>query len=109
MSARLRWGVLGTARIVRKTIPALQKTKNGEVVGIASRSGEKAREYANKYGVPQSFGSYEALLAAEVLGQLTFVHVAHSFDAGGGDNIRWYSGLGGGALFDTRSRFLIRA
>ena len=82
---------------------------NGEVVGIASRSGEKAREYANKYGVPQSFGSYEALLAAEVLGQLTFVHVAHSFDAGGGDNIRWYSGLGGGALFDTRSRFLIRA
>jgi len=178
MSAKLRWGVLGTARIVRKTIPALQETKNGEVVGIASRSGEKAREHANKYGVPQSFDSYEALvaspdidavyialpnalhlewilksldagkhvlcekplamsaaecgeiagkadqtglhvlegfmyrfhprfeklqglLAAEVLGQLTFVHVAHSFDAGGGDNIRWYSGLGGGALFDT--------
>ncbi|MET3722001.1 hypothetical protein ABIB27_003877, partial [Arthrobacter sp. UYEF21] len=29
MSEKLRWGVLGSARIVRKTIPALQETKNG--------------------------------------------------------------------------------
>ena len=180
MSEKLRWGVLGTARIVRKTIPALQETKNGEVVGIASRSEEKAREYADKHGIPQAFGSYEALLAAEdidavyiclpnalhrewilksldagknvlcekplamsaaeceeiarkadetglkvlegfmyrfhprfeklqellearVVGDLTFVHVGHSFDAGGDDNIRWYTGLGGGALFDAGS------
>ena len=178
MSDRLRWGVLGSARIVRKTIPALQATKNGEVVGIASRTEEKAREYAGKHGIPQAFGSYEALLAsqdidavyiplpnalhlewilksldagkhvlcekplamsaaeceeiarkadetglkvlegfmyrfhprfeklqellaANVVGKLTFVHVGHSFDAGGDDNIRWYRGLGGGALFDT--------
>jgi D-xylose 1-dehydrogenase (NADP+, D-xylono-1,5-lactone-forming) len=178
MSGKLRWGVLGTARIVRKTIPALQETKNGEVVGIASRSPEKAKEYAAKHGIAQAFGSYEALLAspdidavyitlpnalhlewilkaldagkhvlcekplamsaaecaeiatkadetglkvlegfmyrfhprfeklqelldAGAVGTLTFVHAAHTFDAGDGDNIRWYSGLGGGALFDT--------
>ncbi|MDR6507294.1 Gfo/Idh/MocA family oxidoreductase [Arthrobacter oryzae] len=178
MSEKLRWGVLGTARIVRKTIPALPATQNGEVVGIASRTEDKAREYADKHGIPQGFGSYEALLAspdidavyiplpnalhlewilraldagkhvlcekplamsaaeceeiarraeetglrvlegfmyrfhprfeklqellaADVVGALTFVHVGHSFDAGGDDNIRWYSGLGGGALFDT--------
>ncbi|MFJ5699021.1 Gfo/Idh/MocA family protein [Arthrobacter sp. NPDC093139] len=178
MSEKLRWGVLGGARIVRKTIPALQETKNGEVVGIASRAEEKAREYADKHGIPQAFGSYEALLtspdidavyiplpnalhlewilksldagkhvlcekplamsaeecaeitrkadetglkvlegfmyrfhprfeklqellAARAVGELTFVHVAHTFDAGGDDNIRWYSALGGGSLFDT--------
>ena len=61
---KLRWGVLGTARIVRKTVPALQKTKNGVVVGIASRSEEKAKDYADKYGLSQAFGSYAALLDA---------------------------------------------
>jgi xylose dehydrogenase (NAD/NADP) len=64
MSDKLRWGVLGTARIVRKTIPALQATKNGEVVAIASRTQEKAAEYAHKHGLSQAFGSYESLLAA---------------------------------------------
>lgn len=178
MSEKLRWGVLGGARILRKTIPALQETKNGEVVGIASRTEKKARDYADKHGVPQVYGSYEALLAspdidavyiplpnalhlewilksldagkhvlcekplvmsatevekvmrkadetglkvleafmyrfhprfeklqelleARAVGKLTFVHVVHSFEAGGDDNIRWYTGLGGGALFDA--------
>ncbi|RDV09026.1 gfo/Idh/MocA family oxidoreductase [Arthrobacter sp. RT-1] len=178
MSDKLRWGVLGTARVVRKTIPALQAAKNGEVVGIASRTEEKAREYADRHGIPQAFSSYGALLASpdidavyiplpnalhlewilksldagkhvlcekplvtsaaecdqvrrkaeatglkvlegfmyrfhprfeklqellagNAVGKLTFIHVGHSFDAGSGDNIRWHSQLGGGALFDT--------
>ena len=61
-TGKLRWGVLGTARIIRKTVPALRATKNGSVAGIASRSEEKADEYAAKYDIPQAFGSYEALL-----------------------------------------------
>jgi xylose dehydrogenase (NAD/NADP) len=42
----------------------LQETKNGEVIGIVSRTEEKAREYADKHGITQAFGSYEALLAS---------------------------------------------
>ena len=175
---KLKWGVLGTARIIRKTIPALQAAKNGAVVGIASRTEAKAKEYAAKHDVPQAFGSYEAMLsspdinavyitlpnalhhewvvkslragkhvlcekplamsaaecediervAAEtglkvlegfmyrfhprfeklqelmqkrVVGELRFVRVAHSFAAENRDNIRWFSELGGGALFDV--------
>ncbi len=59
---KLRWGVLGTARIVRKTVPAFQKAKNGEVVAIASRSKERAKEVADTYKIPQAFGSYEGML-----------------------------------------------
>jgi len=55
---------LGGARINRKVIPALQASKRGEVVGIASRNEEKAREQAETHAVPQAFGSYEALLAS---------------------------------------------
>ena len=61
MAQKLSWGILGTARIVRKVIPALQASSNGEVVGIASRTEAKAKEYAEKHGLPQAYGSYDAL------------------------------------------------
>lgn len=178
MGAKLRWGILGSARIIRKTIPALQESANGEVTGIASRSQEKSREIADKFGIPEAFGSYEALLASPLIdavyvplpnalhlewilksldagkhvlcekplamsadeceqiarkaeetglkvlegfmyrfhprfeklqellesgavGILTFAHVVHTFAVADGDNIRWHTELGGGALFDT--------
>ncbi len=61
---KLNWGVLGGARIVRKVIPALQASKNGVVVGIASRTESKARDLADKYNLSRAFGGYEALLAS---------------------------------------------
>lgn len=61
---KLSWGVLGGARINRKVIPALHTSKNGLVVGVASRDEAKAREQAEAYSVPHPFGSYEALLAS---------------------------------------------
>ena len=61
---KIRFGVLSTARIgVKKVIPAMQKGEHTEVVAIASRSLEKARDVARHLGIPRSHGSYEALLA----------------------------------------------
>jgi predicted dehydrogenase len=61
---KIRFGVLSTARIgVKKVIPAMQKGEHTQVVAIASRSAEKAREVANSLGIPHCHGSYEALLA----------------------------------------------
>jgi len=66
MADKLRWGVLSTANIgVKAVIPALQGSQNGEVVGIASRDEARARETADKLGIPQAFGSYEALLSSD--------------------------------------------
>ena len=62
--ARVKWGILSTARIgVAKVIPAIQNGNDCEVVAIASRSDEKARAAAAGLGIPKSYGSYEALLA----------------------------------------------
>ncbi|MEJ2502436.1 MAG: Gfo/Idh/MocA family oxidoreductase, partial [Gemmatimonadota bacterium] len=56
--------MLSTAKIGReKVIPALQASALGEVVAIASRDGDRAREAAGSLGVPRWHGSYEALLA----------------------------------------------
>jgi xylose dehydrogenase (NAD/NADP) len=63
---KLRFGVLGTANIGRgATIPALQHSNNSIVLAVASRNEEKARDFAEKQHIPRSYGSYEALLAAE--------------------------------------------
>jgi predicted dehydrogenase len=60
---KLRWGILSTANIGRAAvIPAIQSSKNGEVVAVASRDAHKAAEFAAKLGIPKSYGSYEALL-----------------------------------------------
>ena len=51
---KIRFGVLGTARIaVKKVIPAMQKGNHTEVVAIASRSAEKGREVAHYLGIPR--------------------------------------------------------
>jgi predicted dehydrogenase len=64
MPEKLRWGVLGAAKIaVAKVIPAMKQSELCEIAAIASRELSKAREAAAKLGIPKSYGSYEALLA----------------------------------------------
>ena len=60
---KLRWGILSTARIaVTKVIPAMQQSKHGQVVSIASRDPDNARRLATTLNIPNAYGSYEALL-----------------------------------------------
>ena len=61
---KVRWGVLGAARIaVKKVIPAMQRGTHCEIVGLASRERGKAEEAARELGIPKAYGSYEELLA----------------------------------------------
>jgi predicted dehydrogenase len=60
---RVRWGVLGVARIAtQKVIPALQRSEAASVMAIASRDAAKARRAAADFGIPRAYGSYEELL-----------------------------------------------
>jgi predicted dehydrogenase len=64
MANKVRWGVLGAARIATvKVIPAMQLGERTEVVAIASRDIEKARGAAAGLHIAQAYGSYEELLA----------------------------------------------
>lgn len=61
---KLKWGVLGAAKIARtQVIPALQKSKRCEVYAIASRSADRAKEAAAELGIERPYDSYEAMLA----------------------------------------------
>jgi xylose dehydrogenase (NAD/NADP) len=59
----VRWGVLSTAGINRKVLPAVADSRAVDVVAIASRSHERAVEAARAHEIPRAHASYEDLLA----------------------------------------------
>ena len=60
---RVHWGVLGCAQIARRClIPALNRSRNGVIRALASRSQERSRWLAQEHGIPVAYGSYEKLL-----------------------------------------------
>jgi predicted dehydrogenase len=58
--------VLSTSNIGRSAlIPAIQHSTNGELVAVASRDLQRARDFAAKLSIPVSYGNYDALLSAK--------------------------------------------
>jgi predicted dehydrogenase len=63
MTEKVRWGVLGAARIaIEKVIPAMQQGEWARVSAIASRDLERAQSAAQALGIEKAYGSYEELL-----------------------------------------------
>lgn len=60
---KYRWGVIGTGRIARTFSTALQGCENAVTYAVASRTPEKAAEFAQNYGFEKSCGSYAELAA----------------------------------------------
>ena len=59
---RVRWGILGTARINRRLIPAFKASRRGQLVAVASRTLARAEHHARDYGIPRALQGYQALL-----------------------------------------------
>ena len=63
----LRLGLLSTARINRRILPAARESGLVEVVAVASRDGVRAAAYGQEHGIGRVHDGYEELLAdAEV-------------------------------------------
>lgn len=62
MADKIRWGILSTANIGRRVIPAIHASSNGEVAAVASRSLESAQAFADEQNIPNVYGTYEELL-----------------------------------------------
>ena len=60
---RIKWGVLGNALIARKcVIPAIQKSRNGTINALGTRSPTTADVVAKKNRIRQVYDTYEAVL-----------------------------------------------
>lgn len=62
--SNVRWGLLSTANINRRLIPAIRASRRGELVAVASRTRERAEAYAREWEIPRAFGSYDEMLAS---------------------------------------------
>jgi predicted dehydrogenase len=64
MTDRIRWGILGNATIARKcVIGAIQKSRNGRVHALATRSPADAAEVVAINRIENVYDNYDALLA----------------------------------------------
>ena len=60
---KLRWGIMGCARITRRgLVPGINASQSGALQALASRDIATARAWAKEFTVPNAHGSYEELL-----------------------------------------------
>ena len=60
---KLKLGIAGPGNIARKFAAAANNLSEVELYAVASRSRERAEDFAVKYGIPTVFDSYEAMAA----------------------------------------------
>ena len=60
-----RFGILGTGRITRRLVADLQTSDSVQVTAIASRTADRARWYADQYGIAAAVEGYAPLLARD--------------------------------------------
>lgn len=74
---KIRVGIIGAGWIAHKMAQALAPLSDAEVLAIASRSEQKAREFADEYGIERAYGSYEELVSDPDV-DLVYVATPHS-------------------------------
>ena len=62
MTTTVKWGIISTADINRRLIPAAHASPKLDIVGVASRDPARADAYARQWDIPRAYGSYEALI-----------------------------------------------
>ncbi len=62
MGNRVKWGILSTAHINRRIIPAIGQSPRAELRAVASRDTARATTYAQQWGIEFGYGSYDELL-----------------------------------------------
>ena len=62
--AHVRWGIIGCGNVTEvKSGPAFAKVTDSSLVAVMRRDGDKARDYAQRHGVPRWYDNAAALVA----------------------------------------------
>ncbi len=77
----MRVGIIGSGWIAEKAARTLIDTENCEAYAIGSRSMERAKEFADRWGIPKAYGSYSKLIADPDV-DLVYVGTPHSHHFG---------------------------
>jgi predicted dehydrogenase len=73
----MKVGILGAGGIAEKMAKTLSLMDTAKAAAVASRDYKKAKEFADKYGIPKAYGSYEEMLQDPEI-DLVYVATPHS-------------------------------
>ncbi|MBR9854002.1 MAG: Gfo/Idh/MocA family oxidoreductase [Algicola sp.] len=78
MEDKIRWGILGPGKIAKKFVSDLLLVDDAKVSAVASRSLERAEDFAKEYNVEHAFGSYEELIGSGTV-DVVYVATPHNY------------------------------
>lgn len=78
MKQTYNWGIVGLGKIAHSFASDILKTENAKLWAVASRSKQKAVNFADEYKVPNVYGSYQELLNCRNL-DVVYIATPHSF------------------------------
>ncbi|MCU0342058.1 MAG: Gfo/Idh/MocA family oxidoreductase [Spirosomaceae bacterium] len=75
----IRWGIIAPGRIAHKFAQDLLQVADSQLVAVASRDLARARAFAQEYGAPYAYGSYEEIVTCPALDVVYIAspHVGH--------------------------------
>ncbi|MCB0661313.1 MAG: Gfo/Idh/MocA family oxidoreductase [Saprospiraceae bacterium] len=69
----VRWGIIGLGKIAHKFAQDLSLVPNAQLTAVASRSQEKANDFAAQHGASHAFGDYQSLFTSK---EIDIVYIA---------------------------------
>ena len=76
----IKWGIVGAGNIAHSFSKDLALVNGGLLTAVASRDLDKARSFANEYGAPNAFGSYEELFTSDTV-DVIYIATPHTTHA----------------------------
>ncbi|MGB5819139.1 MAG: Gfo/Idh/MocA family oxidoreductase [Saonia sp.] len=80
MNQKIRWGIIGLGNIAHHFAKDLSLVDDAELSVVASRSFEKAKEFADQYKVAHAFGSYQELFESNEV-DVVYIATPHTSHA----------------------------
>ncbi|MFO1340479.1 MAG: Gfo/Idh/MocA family oxidoreductase [Burkholderiaceae bacterium] len=76
MSKRVRWGIVGTGGIARRTVSDLKLCENAELVGVCSRDATRAETFAAEHSIPLASGDFDRFCSSDEL-DAVYIGIPH--------------------------------
>ena len=73
----IQWGIVGTGAIAKRFAAALSQVEGADLAGVASRSADRAAEFAAEYGAKRVFASYEEMAGCREI-DAAYIATPHS-------------------------------
>ena len=74
---KIRFGIVGTGTIAHRFAQAIKNVKCAELVAVASRTAEGAKNFGDEFGIKYRFDSYEKMAESDVI-DAAYIAVPHS-------------------------------